>query len=47
MDLKQIRDRIAACLYGGAMGDALGYVVEFHSWGRIQAVHWPEGIREL
>lgn len=47
MDLKQIRDRIAACLYGGAMGDALGYVVEFHSWGRIQAVHGPEGIREL
>ena len=47
MDLKQIWDRIAACLYGGAMGDALGYVVEFHSWGRIQAVHGPEGIREL
>ena len=47
MDTKEIRDRIAACLYGGALGDALGYVVEFHSWGRIQAEQGPEGIREL
>ncbi len=47
MDSQALRDRIAACLYGGAMGDALGYVVEFLSWGRIQAEQGPEGIRDL
>ena len=47
MNTKLLRDRVAACLYGGAMGDALGYIIEFHSWARIQAEYGPEGIREL
>ena len=47
MDIKQIRDKIAACLYGGAMGDALGYAIEFDRWPKIQRIYGKNGITEF
>lgn len=38
------RDRVLGCMVGGAVGDALGYAVEFDSWPHIQAEYGPEGI---
>ena len=26
-DTQEVRDKILACLYGGALGDALGYII--------------------
>ena len=43
----ETRDRIAACLIAGALGDALGYEVEFSSWPAIQGRFGRDGIREL
>jgi ADP-ribosyl-[dinitrogen reductase] hydrolase len=34
-----------ACLLGGALGDALGYRVEFKGWAEIERVYGPAGIR--
>ena len=39
-------DRVLGCLLGGAVGDALGYAVEFLSLQRIRERFGPEGIRE-
>jgi ADP-ribosylglycohydrolase len=39
--------RIAGCLLGGAVGDALGAPVEFMSLGEIRQRFGPEGIAEL
>lgn len=39
------RDKIRGCLLGGAVGDALGYPVEFLSWSGIQARYGAEGIQ--
>ncbi len=47
MDTAWIRDHIAACLYGGALGDALGYTVEFQSWSSIRAEYGENGIDRL
>jgi ADP-ribosylglycohydrolase len=38
------RSRVRGCLLGGAIGDALGGPVEFHSTAEILAEH-PEGVR--
>lgn len=39
-DLEAGRDRVVGCLLGGALGDALGYPVEFtRSWHAIVATH--------
>lgn len=38
------RARVRGCLLGGALGDALGYPVEFDSLDRIRAVHGPRGV---
>ncbi len=38
------RNRTLGCLVGGAVGDALGYAVEFDSWNSIQGRYGPEGI---
>ena len=38
--------KIRACLFGGAMGDALGAEIEFWSLGRIRAL-FPDGLKEL
>ena len=43
---ERIKDRITACLLAGALGDALGYPVEFMQWGRIQDKFGKDGIRE-
>ena len=42
-----IGSKITACLLGGALGDALGYTVEFSSWTAIQARFGQNGIRQL
>lgn len=41
----QRRDKIRGSLLGGAVGDALGYPVEFLSWKSIQARYGREGIQ--
>jgi ADP-ribosylglycohydrolase/protein-tyrosine phosphatase len=37
-------DRVLGCLLGGAVGDALGYEVEFDSWQEIKAKFGADGI---
>ena len=39
-------DRVLGCLLGGAVGDALGYAVEFSSLSAIREWFGPDGIRE-
>ena len=41
----QALERIRGCMVGGAVGDALGYAVEFQSWPQIRSTYGPEGIR--
>ncbi|OIJ88324.1 ADP-ribosylglycohydrolase family protein [Streptomyces colonosanans] len=41
------RARVRGCLLGGAIGDALGYPVEFASLDRIRTVHGAAGITGL
>ncbi|MFI2436973.1 ADP-ribosylglycohydrolase family protein [Streptomyces sp. NPDC018693] len=41
------RARVRGCLLGGAVGDALGYAVEFDSLGAIRAAHGPHGVTGL
>ncbi|MEY9995706.1 ADP-ribosylglycohydrolase [Streptomyces sp. V4I8] len=38
------RARVRGCLLGGALGDALGYPVEFSSLERIRAAHGERGV---
>ena len=40
-------DRVAACLLGGAMGDAFGFPVEFLDLPRILEAHGAHGVTEL
>lgn len=40
-------DRVLGCLIGGAVGDALGYQVEFDHWDTIKEEFGPEGVTEL
>ncbi len=44
MENKVINDRIRGSLIGGAIGDALGYPVEFLSWSNIQNKYGSTGI---
>lgn len=44
---EQSLDRTLGCMIGGAVGDALGYAVEFCSWDEIQHKYGPQGIREF
>jgi ADP-ribosylglycohydrolase len=46
MSTRSDADRIAGCLLGGAVGDALGAPVEFMSLDRIRSTFGPQGIRE-
>ncbi len=39
--------RVRGCLLGGALGDALGWKVEFQSLGQIRSQYGAEGITEL
>ncbi|MFI1364009.1 ADP-ribosylglycohydrolase family protein [Streptomyces griseochromogenes] len=41
------RARVRGCLLGGALGDALGYPVEFSSLDRIRASHGERGVTGL
>ncbi|MEV6838958.1 ADP-ribosylglycohydrolase family protein [Streptomyces sp. NPDC051133] len=41
------RARVRGCLLGGALGDALGYPVEFSSLDRIRASHGARGVTGL
>lgn len=43
---ENMRDKIRGCLFGGAIGDALGYPVEFVSAERICEKFGSEGIKE-
>ncbi|MFB7598599.1 ADP-ribosylglycohydrolase family protein [Streptomyces sp. NPDC056160] len=41
------RARVRGCLLGGAVGDALGYPIEFSALDRIRATHGPRGLTGL
>ena len=45
-DDRYCADRVLGCLLGGAVGDALGYKVEFWSLGKIRERFGPSGIQE-
>lgn len=45
--MEQFLDKITGCLVGGAVGDALGYPVEFMSMEEIRRHYGPQGIRQL
>ena len=38
------RDRVLGCIVGGAVGDALGYPIEFDSWRSISSRYGERGI---
>ena len=38
------QDRALGCVVGGAVGDALGYPVEFKKWAEIKRRFGPRGI---
>ncbi|HKP79957.1 MAG TPA: ADP-ribosylglycohydrolase family protein, partial [Phenylobacterium sp.] len=42
----QLAGRILGCLFGGALGDAFGYPVEFRSWAQIRAKFGEAGLVE-
>lgn len=42
----EMKERFAACMLGGAIGDALGYTVEFMHYHQIQSWFGPTGILE-
>jgi ADP-ribosyl-[dinitrogen reductase] hydrolase len=42
----KLLDRTLGCLLGGAVGDAMGYAVEFHKWPHIKARFGAAGIAE-
>ncbi len=44
--MTKIKDKYRGCLIGGAVGDALGYAVEFSSENSIFSVHGKSGITE-
>ncbi len=45
IDSKFLYGKIAGCLLGGALGDALGYEVEFDEWDEIRKRFGEKGIR--
>jgi ADP-ribosylglycohydrolase len=42
-----IEEKITGCLLGGAVGDALGYPVEFMNWKKIRKIYGSSGITSL
>ena len=40
-------DAVAGCLLGGAVGDALGAIVEFDSIDEIRRRHGPDGLTDF
>ncbi|MBS3949915.1 MAG: ADP-ribosylglycohydrolase family protein [Peptococcaceae bacterium] len=45
--MKHNKDHYRGCLLGGAIGDALGWPVEFMSIDSIRRVYGPAGITDL
>lgn len=45
--LVSFENRVSGCLFGGAVGDALGYPVEFSTLDAITAAVGPIGVREF
>ena len=41
-----LTDKIRGCLFGGAVGDALGYPVEFRTAEQIFAIYGEKGIQD-
>ena len=41
------KNQILGCIFGGALGDALGYPVEFMDEAQLFATYGPDGIKEL
>lgn len=44
---KRTQEFFRGCLIGGATGDALGWPVEFMTYGRIKSKYGPSGINDL
>lgn len=42
----QTYDRILGCLFGGAVGDAFGYTIEFDRIDRIKTKYGPKGLQD-
>ena len=42
-----LRDRFRACLLGGAIGDALGYPIEFMNLNKIKSIYGNSGLTDL
>ena len=40
----QNHERVLGCMVGGAIGDALGYAIEFSSWPQIKSRYGEHGI---
>ncbi len=47
MGIKRDNMHFSGCLLGGAVGDALGYSIEFMSMEEIKRVYGNQGLREL
>ena len=45
--MKELKSRFRGCLLGGAIGDALGYPVEFFDEGRIKRYYGESGVRRF
>ena len=44
---QMIQDKISGCVFAGALGDALGYVVEFDLYSSIKNKYGKNGIQDL
>ena len=44
---QMIQDKISGCVFAGALGDALGYVVEFDLYSSIKNKYGKDGIQDL
>lgn len=44
---QMIQDKISGCVFAGALGDALGYVVEFDWYSSIKNKYGKDGIQDL
>jgi ADP-ribosyl-[dinitrogen reductase] hydrolase len=42
-----VPSRVRGCLLGGAVGDALGAPIEFHTWAQIRSMFGPDGLCEV
>lgn len=47
MSTKRNQDSFRGCLVGGAVGDALGWPVEFHSLHEVKKIYGENGIQDL